>query len=334
MQKYTMADVAHICGVSKATVSRVINGKTAGVGDETRKRVLHTLEQLNYRPNRFAQSVATSKSMLIGMILPDVSNLFYPALMRGVVDALDQHHYSLIICDSDYSVAKERELLLKLVDQRVEGIILASGLSNEVFLREFRKYGIPLAIIGRTFDTHLSDTSISGDNIRGAEIAVSQLISSGNRRILYLDGIEGASGSQQRRKGYMFALQEHGIDPDPDLMETGEFSIQFGMIATANALDAGRDFTAVMTGSDLIAIGVLKELRRRGIAVPKEIEVIGFDGIVVSEIFEPEISTVTRPHYDMAYQAASNLIRIINGTMNEIRHVTVEPSLLLRETTK
>lgn len=334
MQRYTIADVAQICGVSKATVSRVINSQTTGVGEATRKRVLHTLQQLNYRPNNFARSVATSKTKLIGLILPDVSNLFYPILVRGVVDALDQHEYSLILCNSDYNPIKEQALLLKMIDQRVEGVILASGLSNEQFLLDYRKYEVPLAIIGRLFDAYLSDTSIAGDNIKGMEKAITKLIKNGNRDILYLDGNEGMSGSQQRKRGYMATLHKHRIEPKAELMQFGEFSIQFGMQAITEVFDADLHFTAVMAGSDLIAVGVLKELLRRGISVPQDIEVIGFDGIVVSEIFEPGISTVARPHYDMAYQATSNLINIVNGTMKEGLHIMVEPTLLLRETTK
>ena len=132
---YSISEIAQICGVSKATVSRVINNVSQGVGPETREKVLRTVRELNYRPNALARSVATSKSGTIGLIIPDISNFFYPKIVRGVTDYMDSCGYSVIVANSDYDPQREAQQLLRLVDRRVDGILLCSGAWNRSFLQ-------------------------------------------------------------------------------------------------------------------------------------------------------------------------------------------------------
>lgn len=333
-KKYSISDIAQICGVSKATVSRVINNKTAGVGLETKQRILKTMKELNYRPSTLARSVATSHSHMVGLIIPDVSNLFYPSLIRGASDYLDQNGYSLCLCNSDSDPAKEKAHLLSMVDRRVDGVILCSGVSNEQFLSQYAKYNVPVVLIGRSFDVFLSAASITGDNEAGALMAMRQLISTGNRRIVYLDGTAGVSGAIQRYAGYRKALTDAGILLDEGLVRFGDFSIEYGQGEIKHMLDDGVNFDAVFAGSDLIGIGVVKALQRAGKHIPKEIEVIGFDGIELSEIFEPQLTTIRKPHYDMAFEAARMLLTILDGTVRGLRHITVQPTLVPRSTTR
>jgi len=331
---YSISDIARICGVSKATISRVINDKSDGVGEDTKLRIKKVIQELNYRPNMLARSVATSRSGLVGLIIPDVSNLFYPKIIRGVSNYLELHDYSLILCNSDYDSDKERAQLLSMVDKRVDGVILCSGVCNEEFLSEYKEYHIPLVSIGRIFDNYLCDASISGDNIQGSLMEVRYLVKGGNKRIVYLDGNAGVSGAAQRFEGYRKGLEEANLDYLPELVHFGDFSIEYGMSMTRKLLEDKVEFTAIMTGSDLIAIGVIKELHHAGLRVPEDIDVMGFDDIELSQIFEPQLSTMAKPHYDMATTATRMLISLINGTMGEMRHLTVEPRLILRSTTK
>lgn len=332
--KYSIAQIAEICGVSKATVSRVINNSPRGVGDETRKRVNQVIEELNYRPNALARGVAVSRSHMIGVIVPDVSNFFYPKIIRGISDYLEPRGYSTIICNSDYDPGKEAKLLMSLVDRRVDGVILCSGISNKVFLEEYRKYQVPLVLLGRTFDSSVSEASITGDNVKGAGKAASYLIRGGNKRIVYVEGNTETSGSRQRLTGYREALKENGILFDNDLVISGEYSVEFGKKAVKSLLERGIPFDAVMTGSDLIAIGVVSALLDAGIKLPDEVEVIGFDNIELSEVFRPALSTVSKPHYDMAQYLAKQIIHVIEGEKMGLTHMVVEPMLKLRETTK
>ena len=333
-KKYSIADIAQICGVSKATVSRVINDKNEGVSKETRRRILKTMKDLNYRPSTLARSITTARSGMVGLIIPDASNLFYPAIIRGVGDCLDENNYSMCLCNSDSDPKKEKTHLLSMVDHRMDGVIHCSGISNDSFLAQFSKYNVPIVLIGRTFDLYLSDGSVTGDNVKGALQAVQYLIQSGDRRIVYLDGTEGVSGAIQRYEGYRQALDGAGIPLDEKLVGFGSFSIEYGFQAINGLLSRGEKFDAVFAGSDLIAIGVVKALQRAGKKVPQEVEVIGFDGIELSEIFEPQLSTVVKPHYDMAREAARMLMAIINGQEGGLRHITVAPTLTLRSTTR
>lgn len=332
--KYSIAEIARICGVSKATVSRVINNNPNGVGEETRKRVQEVIEELNYRPNAMARSVAVSRSMMIGVVVPDVSNFFYPKIIRGISDYLEKKDYSVIVCNSDYDPEKEAKHLMAFVDRRVDGVILCSGYSNKAFLEQYRKYNVPLVLLGRTFDSSVSDASITGDNVKGAKKAASYLIRGGNKRIVYVEGKTEISGSKQRLAGYKEALEEHGIPFDEELLLSGDYSIEFGRQAAESLLERKVNFDAVMTGSDLIAIGLVSGFLDAGIRIPEDIEVMGFDNIELAEVFRPALSTVSKPHYKMAQYLAEQMIKIIEGEEAEMTHMVVEPVLKLRQTTK
>jgi LacI family transcriptional regulator len=334
MQKYCIADIAAICGVSKATVSRVINNKAAGVGEKKRNHVLATIKELGYRPNTLARSIATSSSRAIGVVVPDITNPFFPVQIRGINDMISPKGYSMYLGISDFDPQKEKMHLLSMVDRRVDGIILCSGVSNESFLQSFSQYNIPIVVMGRNFDHHVCNGSIASDSEYGASQAIRQLISTGNQRILYIDGNAGVSGAVQRYNAYKSTLSEAGIPFDEALVHFGEFSTEFGLEVTSRFLREGDNFTAVFTGSDIIAVGAIKAVKSSGRKIPDDIEIIGFDGIEISEIYDPAISTVVKPRRETAEHAASILLSIIQGTDSGMRHITVHPDLVLRETTK
>lgn len=334
MSKYSISDIAKICGVSKSTVSRVINNKPDGVSAETKKRVQKVIKELNYRPSLLARSVATSHSGIIGLIIPDVSSLFYPEIIYGVSNYLTAHGYSMLLANSEYNPEKEKELLLSMVDKRADGVILCSGVSNESFLKEYKSYNIPLASIGRMYDNYLCDLSISGDNVKGAKLATQTLIQNGNRRIALLSGHADVAGTKQRIEGYRQALTEAAMEFDPNLIINGSYTIESGMEMAEKLLKSKIEFSAVLGGSDLIAIGAIKALKRAGISVPEQIDVMGFDNIYLSEVFEPALSTVSKPHYDMAVEISRKLISLIGGKDDIISHFVVEPRVIIRDTTK
>lgn len=334
MKPYTISDIALACNVSKATVSRVMNGKAEGVGEETRKRVLQTINKLNYRPNTIARSVATSKSPTVGLIIPDASNLFYPVIIKGVCDALEQRGYHMILANSNSDPKKEAELLVSMVDMRVEGVILCSGVSNTQFLADYKKYNTPLVAIGRSSDIDYSDASISGNNFTGAQIATRYLLEGGNEHIIYIDGHPEYSGVMQKREGFLLTMQEAGRAVDESSIFTKEHSYEHGFNVVNRLLDEKRPVSAIFAGSDLIAVGVVQALHARGVKIPDEVEIIGFDNIILSEMVEPRLTTMHKPHEDMAQRAVDMLFEVVAGTMGELRHITVDPRLLVRGTTR
>ncbi len=333
-RRYSIAEIAEICGVSKATVSRVINGNPHGVGEKTRSRVLKVIEEVNYRPNALARSIATARSGMVGLIVPDVSNFFYPKVIRGVMDYMDTKGYSVIVGNSDYNPEQEARQLLNLIDKRVDGIILCSGVSNKDFLKEFRKYHVPIGLMGRSFDIALSDVSISGDNVKGGQKSVEFLLKRGHKRIVFVEGKFSVSGGKQRLEGYKRGYAAAGLPVDPALLMEGDYTIEFGKQAVRELLENKIQFDAIMTGSDLIAIGMVTELKAKGIHVPEDVELLGYDNIELAGVFEPSLSTVSKPHYDMAYFVAEQLIRVIEGETVKLPHMLVEPQLVFRETTR
>ena len=331
---YSIAEIARRAGVSTTTVSRVVNGIPRGVGPDTRAHVQAVIDEMNYRPNLQARGIAMSRSGVVGVIIPDVSNLFYPQILRGIDDSIAPRGLSMLLCNSGGDPERERELLLSMVDRRAEGVILCSGVSNEAFLREYRAYRMPLVMIGRSFDSAYADGCISGDNETGMYASASFLLRHGHRKILYLDGPAGVAGPMYRLIGYRRALAEAGLPAAPELICQGDFSVEYGRDTVLRLLDAGVPFTAVAAGSDLIAIGAVKALRERGRNVPADAEVIGFDDIDLSRIFEPCLSTVSKPHYDMAAQAAGMLMQIIAGQKPPASQIRAPARLILRETTR
>lgn len=331
---YSIAEIAEICNVSKATVSRVINDNPRGVGEETRQRVLKTIRELNYRPNALARSVATARSGMVGLIVPDVSNFFYPKVIRGVMDYMDTKGYSVIVGNSDYNPEREARELLNLVDKRVDGIILCSGTSNRKFLKEFRKYQIPIGLMGRSFDMALSDVSISGDNVKGAFKSVDYLVQAGYRKIAFVEGNFTTSGGGQRLEGYRQALAAAGIEVDESILLEGDYTIEFGRKAAEELMSREEKVEAVVTGSDLIAIGMVAQFQEDGVRIPEDLEVIGYDNIELAGVFQPSLSTISKPHYDMARFIAEQLVKVIEGERVQLPHMKVEPELVLRETTR
>lgn len=330
---YSIAEIAKICGVSKATVSRVINNIPQGVGPETREKVLRTVRELNYRPNALARSVATSKSGTIGLIIPDVSNFVYSRIIRGVTDYMDGCGYSVIVANSDYDPDQEAQQLLRLVDRRVDGILLCSGVSNKEFLCQFREHNIPLVLLGRNIDNCCSSSSIVSDNVRGTCKAISHLLRRGRSRVIYVEGHPDVVEARQRLQGYQQAHMEFGVPVREEFIISGDYTMEFGREAVKRLLKSGMEFDAIFAGSDLIAIGIVTELIESGVRVPEDVEVIGYDNMDVGASYSPALSTVSKPHYQMAQHISEQLIRLIQGETILLPHTVVEPNLIFRETT-
>lgn len=334
LKPYTIADIARICNVSKATVSRVVNKKDEGVGQETRSQIQKVIEELNFRPSVIARSIATSHSHMVGLVIPDASNLFYPVIIKAVCDALEKRGYLMILSNTDSDPVREAHILETMVDMRVEGIIICSGISNTRFLTDFQQYNIPLVAIGRGYDMDCSRASISGNNFSGAQAATRYLIEGNNKDIIFIDGDPAYTVVEQKRKGFEMAMQEAGRIVTPDMMFTGEHSFAYGERTVNRLLDENRPVSAIFAGSDLIAVGVVKALVSRKVKVPEEVEVIGFDDIILAQMCEPQLTTMRKPHEAMAKRAVEMLLQVIEGTIGDIRHITIDPELVVRGTTR
>lgn len=331
---YTIADIAKITGVSKATISRVINDKSEGVSEETKRRILKTIVEVGYRPNVHARGVAGIGSKMIGVIIPDITNPFFSQLVRGIDDYLSELGYTIFLCNSDNNLVKEEKYLLSFIDKRVAGIILATGIEDRNHLSKIKEFNIPIVLADRVVNTKFCDASVCVNNVSGAVSAMDYFIKNNKKYIAFIGGDSEVISTKQRLEGYKTALKQNERIVDDSLICMGDFSIGSGYEMTYELLSKESKVDAIFAACDMVAIGAIKAIKDLGKKVPEDIEIIGFDGIELSEIFEPNLSTVTQPIYEMAVETSKMLVGIIEKSIGGIRHIVVEPTLVLRDTTK
>jgi len=334
--KTTIVDIAKQAGVSKATVSRVLNDRTEGVGAETRARIKALITETGFHPCGVARGLATGKSRTVGLIIPDIANSFFPPLVRGVEEALRQRGYSLFLCDSDLDTQKEKDHPRILLEKRVDGILLSSTLSDyDGRFDPLTKHGVPYVLLDRVVDAGPAGAQVYVDNKKGARLAMEYLFAGGCRRPLFINGLESLSISRLRKEGVDRACREARV---PDC---GYLAADYTMAGAETLIDtllegtAGRPpFDAVFAANDLMAIGALRSCKRHGLRVPEDVEIIGFDDVEIARLVDPPLTTVVQPAFAMGLAGAEALLRLIDGKKPGRRIRVLEPALAVRQTTR
>ena len=338
MTTTTIADIAKEAGVSKATVSRVLNGKAEGVGDATRLRVQAVIKKMEFEPCGLARGLATGKSRSVGLIVPDIADPFCPLLIRGIEDALRRRGYGLFLCDSDHDIRKEEEHVRMLLEKRVDGVILTSTISDcDCQLDLLDKRSVPYVLLDRSIEVRPSGAGVFVDNRKGAQLATKLLLNGSERRLLFINGPVDLSVSKLRKAGVEDACRERGIDPASILCGNGDYSVASGERVTAAFLGASGEeppFDAVFAANDRMAIGSMRSLKMRGIRIPGEVEIVGFDDVEVARLVEPPLTTVAQPAFAMGRKCAELLLRLIDGEKPRKRMIILQPALVLRGTTR
>ena len=333
--KVTIKEIANAAGVSIATVSKVVNGKDHNITPATRQRVLETINELNYVPNRIASSMITKNTYTIGLVIPDITNPFFPEVARGVEDYANQAGYHVVLCNSDNNLKKESTYIYMLQEKMVDGIIITSSTSSvrEESARNYMKIGIPIITVDRDMKDFKTQGKILVDNTKGAFEAVSYMIEKGYKKILHLSGSMNSTPSIQRFEGYKNALKYHNIDFDPDLYLEGTYDVEWGYEGIKKIMDKKIDFDSVFCGNDLIAIGAMKAIKELRFRIPEDIGIMGFDNIYIAGVVTPSLSTVNQPNYKMGYKAAELLINFIKNPSKPEDEVVLETELIIREST-
>jgi LacI family transcriptional regulator len=308
-----ITDVARRAGVSTATVSRVLN-RNYPVSDGVRQRVLEAVRDLGYVANAHARALLKSTSGTVGVVLHDVSDPYFAEVVRGIQEVAAREDRLVVICNSQREPAREVTYIEMLRGHRVDAIIMAGGhiLDDEyvMALREqalqLRAQGSRLVLCGRH---PVRADAVVPDNTTGAARAVRHLLASGHRRIAHVCGPPSLSTSQDRIDGYLGALASYGMEPDPALFVTGDFSREGGFAATERLLDAGVRFTAIFAANDLAAVGVMACLHERGLRVPENVSVVGFDDVPVARDVTPALTTVRVPMVEMGRQSMRLALR-------------------------
>jgi len=314
-KKSTIYDVAKIAGVSPSTISRVMNTPEI-VAEDTRQRVMNAVKELAYIPNMMAANMPRRRTNYIGLIIPDVTNIFFSNLVRGVQDVCEKNGYSVLVVNSDDSQEKEGRYLKLLYSRRVDGVILTvAGYREEEFPEEelslLKKMNIVL--IDREING-MTTPIVKVNNFAGAYSAVKYLLTMGHKKIMYLAGIKGTKTNQEREKGYLSALKEARISWKKELtadfrLDTAYHKIMYHWPQLKNSDEPP---TAIFAANDLMAIGALKAFTQLKIRVPEDISIIGFDNIPFSDCTYPPLTTIAQPTYQMGQKAVETLLKLID----------------------
>ncbi|HWI62925.1 MAG TPA: LacI family DNA-binding transcriptional regulator, partial [Symbiobacteriaceae bacterium] len=327
----TIRDVARKAETSVSTVSRVLTGQ-GPVADETRRRVMEAITALGYQPNALARGLVQKRSGTIGVVLPDVANPFCAEVLRGMGDVAAAHRFHLLLVNGDLSVAKEADGIAVLREKQVDGIIYTSGMITPDHREIFQRFRRPV-VLAATYDPEGAYSGVLVDSRRGAQLAMEHVLDLGHRRIAVINGtIADSVAGGPRWQGYQEAAQARGVQLAPHLVAEGDYRLESGYWAMDRMLNDKDRPTAVVAGSDLMAIGAINAIQDRGLRVPEEISVVGFDNIWLAGAVRPGLTTVAQPMYDMGARAVAMLAQAIadNG-----RPATqwIQPQLVIRGST-
>ena len=311
--KVTIKQIANKAGVSIATVSKIVNKKDERISQATRDRVLSIIEQEGYVPNTVARSMVTKRTKSIGLIIPDISNPFFPDMARGVEDYANEHGYSLILCNSDNDINKEEKYLGLLQEKMVDGIIITASSSRTDESPKIKGINIPIVSVDRDIDGLDDNDKVTVDNEGGAYEAVTFLLNKNYKKILHISGPLISKTAKDRYKGYKRAHKDYNIDLINNHLYEGKYTAESGYEAITKMIEDKVDFDSVFCGNDLIALGVYKAFHERNIKVPEDIGIVGFDDIYMAAIVSPELTTVHQPSYQMGFKSVELLINKIKN---------------------
>jgi len=333
-----ISEVARLAGVSKTTVSRVINNYSL-VTDRTRQRVLEAMRQLDYTPNPMARGLTLEKTFTVALVSTGVglteyrTNLFHLEVSDGARDAIDRLGYHTLLFAGTTGEAVRNIILTKIMrEKRADGVILIGSYLSAREIQEINLRNIPFVLVNRNY---------RGKNIfcirakvsEGMQKMVEYLIQKGHRRIGFIGNLKEYQTFQERLQGYRRALEVAGIPYQPQLVpETNEmrFSEEMGFNMTQELLENKSKITAICSGNDYLAIGAMRAIKARGLRIAEDIAVTGFDDILLARYVEPSLTTVKMPLYEMGKAAAEELIRHLTGTSANKRAPIFETQLIIR----
>ena len=334
----SITDVAKKAGVSISTVSNVING-TKFVGEELRNRVLCAIEELGYQPNEMAASMKRRATNNIGVILPNIRMVFFPDVLKGIEDAAKEHGYKLFYFSTDYDFEKEQEYLNLLKSSWVDGIILDSCCPEEK-LEEYQKQlisnptgkNVPVVTTVAPFTAQELGV-ITFDEEKATRQMIEYLVQLGHRKIGLLLGPQHIPMYERNVRGIRQIFEKYGIPFQQENVLIGDYFAESGYQAMKQALKQQCNWTAIYSANDQMAIGAIKAIKEAGLSIPGDIAVTGADGIYVTSLISPALTTVEFPRYDMGYRAGKMLTEMIQNPSEMGQHIMMEGKLIIREST-
>lgn len=328
----TIYDVAREANVSMATVSRVVNGNP-NVKPTTRKKVLATIESLGYRPNAVARGLASKKTTTVGAIIPDISSIFFAELARGIEDIATMYKYNIILSNSDQNKDKELQLINTMLEKQVDGILFMGGSITEEHVNQFKTSSVPV-VLAATHDESNTIPSVNIDYQQAAFEATKFLIDKGNAHIGFIAGEDHTLVNKQKYAGYVQALKESSVAFNEKHVIKGDYTYDSGIEAFEQLYALENKPTAIFVSSDEMALGVIHGAQDRGLNVPGDLEVFGFDNTRLASMVRPTLSTIVQPMYDIGAVAMRLLTKYMNKEDVSEKKVVLPHRIVERNSTK
>lgn len=329
----TINNIAKEAGVSLATVSRVINN-SGYVKEETREKIMKVINKYNYTPSAIARSLSKNVTNTIGVIVPDITNPFFGAIIKGISDVAESHDLNLILCDSNENIDKEIKSIKTLKEQRIRGIIICpTSVENDLnseYLKAITNLGIPVILVDGSLKYH-NFNGVFVDNIKGSFDATEALIKAGHNDIAIITGRMTSKPAQDRLLGYEKALIMNNLDIRSDLIFYGDYEEETGYNCTKEILSMKNRPSAIFVCNNLMTLGCLKALKEESIQISKDISLISFDNIPILETLGIQLSHVNGPSRELGELSMNLLIDSLNNeSKKELNSITITPELILK----
>ncbi len=334
----TIKDIANYTGFSVTTISLVLNGKADKIPKSTKDVIFDAVEKLNYRPNQIAVGLVKKRTKTIGLVISDVSNVFFSNLAKGVEDECRRNGWNLILCNTNDLHKRDLEYIQVLADKGVDGILFCMSLDSDKkraleSVDLMKKLKMPFVMIDR-FLEEVDCCSVIVHHRSGGYAATKHLLELGHQNIACVAGPLALEDSQHRLKGYKEALEEYGIAYDPDLIYEGNYDRESGKEAVEYILGLSKKVTAIFSFNDMSAYGVYNRLKKHNYYIPRDMSLVGYDDIFFSEILDVPLTSVSQPVYDMGVEAVQQIISEIGSGVNSRKCITFQPKLTVRESTQ
>lgn len=327
----TLKDIAKKLDISYATVSRALNGRY-GVHPKTKEKILAMAREMNYHPNAIARGLVKQHTETIGLVIPDITNPFFPEVARGIEDRAEEEGYSVFLCNTNWEKEREARYLSLLKEKRVDGIILAPVSDKSPFEKEFEDKAMPLVFVSEV-RRGMGKSYVAIDNVHGGYIATRHLIHKGYRRIGFFGAKEDELTSEERYQGYSKALKEAGLREFKKFVRSGDYGNNTGSRIITGMIKKKDYPDAVFAVNDLFALSVMQGILGSGLNIPGDVAVIGFDDIPLASFPEIQLTTIAQPKYQMGRIAADLLLNQINDKSSaKKKEIVLETELIERRT--
>lgn len=336
MERVTIKDIAAQAGVSVTTVSMVLNGKEHRIARETKKKIIAIANKMEYRPNQLAVGLITKRTNTIGLIVPDISNIFFGELAKGAESRAAANNYNIILCNTNDTASKDYEYLNVLLDRGVDGIILVPSDrgKDETTPKCFdllEKCQKPFVLADR-IKAGDKFSSVTLNQEEGGFVATNYLIEKGHKKIGCITGPIGMLNAYLRYVGYKKALTQAGIPFRTKLVKEGNYHIEDGQNLSKELFDEG--VSAIFACNDLMAYGVYQSAIKEGIKVPDELSIVGFDDVIFSQFSEVPLTTIHQPAYQMGEDAVQKVLNLITRKEEKNEKIIYKPELVIRNSVR